>query len=378
MYIGICAEADMYVPAFPQMINFFGVAENEIQQVLSINFLGLCVSGIIAGPLSDSYGRRAVLFWGMLVFFVSSVFCIFCDSFYSLLFWRLVQGIAAAIPMVVGASSLWDKYSPQEAGKLVGIINGFITAFIAGAPIIGAWISEAFDWKANFVTMAVVAGISFLGTALFLEETLDKKQRRAFNLHKIACDYLKIMSDFKFITYSVIACFPFIAIMIYISNLSVIFINHLGMEIGAFGYYQATTMLVFIFSSLFSTKLISAKGVDFTKHLGGLLSILGSSLLFLTALIYPQCPILICASMAVVSFGGGMLAGTFGAKAMEDYIGMTGAAMALMTALRQLSVIIFVSLTEVFFDGTIVPVASIIFLLMALCTIGFFCFGKTK
>ena len=210
MYIGLCAEADMYVPAFPQMINFFGVAENEIQQILSVNFLGLCVSGLIAGPLSDSYGRRIVLFWGMLVFFVSSVFCVFCDSFYSLLFWRLIQGVAASIPMVVGASSLWDKYSPQEAGKLVGTINGVITAFIAAAPICGAWISEIFDWRANFVAMAIVAAVSFLGTALFIEETLEKNKRKAFDLRKIIADYFRIMQDFKFRTYSIIACFPFI------------------------------------------------------------------------------------------------------------------------------------------------------------------------
>lgn len=44
MYIALCAEADMYVPAFPQMINYFGVHENHIQLILSINFGGFMYS----------------------------------------------------------------------------------------------------------------------------------------------------------------------------------------------------------------------------------------------------------------------------------------------------------------------------------------------
>ena len=54
MYVALCAEADMYVPAFPKMIDYFGVAENKIQLILSINFGGLCIASFLSGPLSDS------------------------------------------------------------------------------------------------------------------------------------------------------------------------------------------------------------------------------------------------------------------------------------------------------------------------------------
>ena len=60
MYICVCAEADIYVPAFPQMIKYFDIAENEIQLVLSINFLGLCLASLVAGPLSDSFVPKRV------------------------------------------------------------------------------------------------------------------------------------------------------------------------------------------------------------------------------------------------------------------------------------------------------------------------------
>ena len=81
MYIGLCAEADMYVPAFPQMIQYFGVAENKIQLILSLNFGGLCIAGLVTGPLSDSFGRRPVLLVGLGLFVLSSLGCVYSASF---------------------------------------------------------------------------------------------------------------------------------------------------------------------------------------------------------------------------------------------------------------------------------------------------------
>ena len=141
MYIALCAEADMYVPAFPQMISFFGVEESRISLILSINFVGLCLSGIVVGPLSDSYGRRKVLLWGLILFMISSLGCVVTDNFSTMLFWRLMQGIAASVLMVVSGAALFDKNPPEKAGQLLGILNGIVSAAMAGAPIVGAWIS---------------------------------------------------------------------------------------------------------------------------------------------------------------------------------------------------------------------------------------------
>jgi len=128
LYIMICAESDMYVPAFPQMIDYFGISENKIQLVLSINFAGLCIAGLIAGPITDSYGRRATLIIGLLIFIIGSIGCVYTDNFAMLLFWRLLQGIATSVPMVIGAAMFFDKYTAEKAGKTIGVLNSFISA----------------------------------------------------------------------------------------------------------------------------------------------------------------------------------------------------------------------------------------------------------
>lgn len=372
MYIALSAEADIYVPAFPLMVNYFGVAENEIQLVLSINFIGLCFSGLVIGPLSDSFGRRRVLLGGLLLFVISSIGCTYASIFNIMLFWRLLQGIAASIPMVIGVAIFLDKYSGDKASQLIGMVNSIIAASMAGAPIFGAWLSQAFNWRANFMVILILALISFFGTLFFIEETLSKQKRKLFNFGSILRDYFKLSKNFEFICYNLIANFPFVAIVVYIANLSIILINYFGMDLVTFSYYQATTMGTFIIFSLLSVKLIGKKGIDFSKNLGSVLALIGTISIFSISQIDPTNINGICISMALIAAGGSMMVGTYGMKSLSIFPEMNGTAIALSTALRQLFASSLVMISEIFFDGTIMPVAIIIFVYASIAS---FCYA---
>ena len=361
MYILLCAETDMYVPAFPQMIEYFGIAENKIQLILSLNFIGLCIAGLVSGPISDAYGRKKTLFFGLLLFVISSIGCVYTETFASMLFWRTLQGIAASVPMVVSAALFFDKYSLQRASKLIAGCNSVIAAAMAGAPIVGAFVSEAFDWRANFIIILGLGVASFLGVVFFLDETLPEDKRIKLKFGTIFKNYFKISRSFPFVIYSAMAVTGFAATLVYIANLSVIFINHLGMSLQVFGYYQATTMGAFIVASIISIRLIPKYGVDAIKNVGALLCLIGVSYLLYVAITDRTSVNLICAAMAIVAVGSAMTGSTFCSKAMELFPEMNGAALAIMTAIRQIVAFGLVLLSEVFFDGTILPVAVLLF-----------------
>jgi hypothetical protein len=149
--------------------------------------------------------------------------------------------------------------------------------------------------------------------------------------------------------------------VVYVANLSVIFINHLGISLAHFSYYQATTAATFVIFSLLSVKLIAAKGIDYTKNLGGFLALIGSIGIFYISQVDFKDVNIICLSMAFIAAGGAMMVSTFGLKAISIFPNMNGTAMAMMTAVRQLLASGLVMLSELFFDGTIIPVAIIIF-----------------
>ena len=238
--------------------------------------------------------------------------------------------------------------------------------------MVGAWISQIFNWRANFIVILILASVLFMGTFLFVEETLSESKRKTFHPFAAFRNYVKLLKSFEFICYTLIVNFPFTAIVVYIANLSVIFMNYIGMGLIEFSYYQATTMLTFIIFSLFSIKLIDKKGLDYTKNLGGLLALIGSAGLYYISHIDDMDVNIISVSMALVAAGGALMAGTFGMKAMSVFPEMIGTSMSMMIAIRQFLASGLVILSELFFDGTIIPVATIIFLYAVIST---FCYA---
>lgn|GEM_PF-529422 len=360
MYICVCVEADIYVPAFPQMIKYFGIEECEVQLVLGVNFLSLCIAGLIVGPFSDSYGRRKVILYGLLFFMLTSIILVKTNDFQALLFWRFMQGFAAAVPMVCAGAMLIDTYSGEKVSKLIGMINAVITAAMAGAPVIGAYLSEEYGWRSNFIAVMLISIVAFVFFLLFIEESLSESSRRKLNIISICKDYIKVFKNLPFLCYCLLACFPFITIVVYIANLSVIFVNHLGISLEDYSYYQATTMGIFVIFSFMSVYLITKKGLDFTKNIGGIFSIIGTISLFLVSIIDHTNIVFICISMGVIAAGGSLMSGTFGMKTLSIFPEMNGIALAACTAIRLFLIAIFVFLSEIYFDGTIWPISIII------------------
>ena len=94
-------------------------------------------------------------------------------------------------------------------------------------------------------------------------------------------------------------------------------------------------MGTFVIFSALSSKLIALKGLDFTKNLGGCITITGGIGLFLTAQFNPSSIPLICTTMAIFAAGGALMLGIFGMKALEIFPEMKGTASAMCTAIRQ-------------------------------------------
>ncbi len=372
MYIAMCAEADIYVPAFPQMVEYFSTTEDKIQLILSINFIGLCIAGLVTGPLSDAFGRRKVLLSGLFCFAASSVGCVLASDFNNMLLWRLLQGMAASVPMVVGLAVFLDRFSLEKASRMVGLLNTVITGGMAAAPILGSYLANQYGWRLNFVVMMILAILSFLGTYLFIEETLPEEKRSPIKIKQILQNYCKLLGSFKFLGYCVISLLPLVGLVVYISNLSLIFINHLKISPEVYGYYQASTMVAFFSFSYLSNYMIKNKGMEYTKNSGSVILIIGTVLLLVTALCMPESCFWICISMGLFAAGGALILGIFGMRSLDLFPEIKGTAASLNTAIRQLLAAGLVILSEKLFDGTIVPVAIIVCTYVFMASVWYF------
>ena len=99
---------DLYLPAFPELMEYFGTTTSLIQLSLTFGVIGLAAGQLVIGPLSDKYGRRCPLILSLTVFVVSTLICLLCRDVITCICFRLLQGIAAAGGVVISRSIAVD------------------------------------------------------------------------------------------------------------------------------------------------------------------------------------------------------------------------------------------------------------------------------
>ena len=360
LYASVCMETDMYVPAFPQMVKDLGTTEDKIQAVLGINFLGLCISSLWTGPLADSFGRRKTILIGMLLFVSASIGCVLSQNLPVLLVWRFIQGLGAGAPMTAGFAVLMDRYSPKTSATLVGLMNTVITLVVSGAPILGSWVTFHSHWRMNFIVIAVLGCLALLSFYLFIPETLPQEKRTSFEMMSTINDFKRALFNPLFVAYVMVCTLIFGGIMVFVSNQSLLFLNHLGVSPEVYGYYQSSAMLSFAIGSFISGLIIRQFKVTGAKRICLSLIGLGGVGMIATAIFQPHHALLICLCPSLINLGGGIGFGSIASSAMDLFPEMKATSSGLMGFLRLMIAAGMVELSSLFFDGTILPIALII------------------
>jgi DHA1 family bicyclomycin/chloramphenicol resistance-like MFS transporter len=358
-FIAFAVETDVYVPSFPDMVKAFGVSETQIQKLLSYNFLGICLSCLFSGPLSDSFGRKRVLSGGTALFALASVLCYFSNQFDAILFGRFIQGLGAGTILAVSSTCIFDLYEPTKSGQLVAILNSVVTISMSLAPLVGVWLNTQFGWRSCFLFILGLATLSWITITFFLPETHPVKNRHAFKAGKILKSYVTLFRNRRFILGSFTWSLMVTALIVYTANVSLLFIDHLKMTEGSFGFYQAITMGSFGLFSLLCSYLIGKLGGRTVKIWGTALFFSGILALIAINHFIPTSPFLISTAMAVVAAGTSLAIIVYFTDSM---VGITsaGAAMSLVQGLRLFLSAEFTDLSRVMFDGTLGSVVMVI------------------
>ncbi|HVT62511.1 MAG TPA: MFS transporter [Legionellaceae bacterium] len=360
MYTTVCMETDIYVPAFPDMKLFFVTTSDAIQTVLSINFIGICLGSLLFGPLSDTFGRKKTLHLGLILFAIASWCCLMFNNFHWFLLSRLLQGIGAAAPMVISFAMILEQYQPERVAQICGGINLFITGVMALAPVLGSYLNLYYGWQSTFLLIAVLASVAVIG-AFFLPETLAVEKRTPCSLPKIIKHYGMVLSNFPFMGAAMICYMLFGALVVFTANLSLIFIDYLGVSKQTYGFYQAISPACFALFSFLSIGIIGKYGMEKTKLMGLKFAILGSLLLLSIAFFFPN-PVYICAAMVIFTIGITLAAPIYGIESANVFPEMRGIATGMSNALRHIITAAMVGIGMVTFNGSIKPVALLIVL----------------
>ena len=232
---------DTYLPAFHIISKDLFTTPQGIQQSLTFYLLPYTVMLLFHGPISDAIGRIKTLQWGLMLFFIASLGCVFSTTIESLWFFRALQGIGGGAGSVVARAMVRDIYHGAEAQRVMATVQILFGIAPAIAPMIGGLLL-GFHWQAIFIFLAVYAGVAILMGSTILSETVKKSMRVPFSIIGAISRYKTLLLNKEFILLIVSVSSNFAAFFIYVLASPIFLIDHLGFTPQQFGYLFIPTV----------------------------------------------------------------------------------------------------------------------------------------
>ncbi|HSW86585.1 MAG TPA: multidrug effflux MFS transporter [Rhabdochlamydiaceae bacterium] len=360
IFIAACVETDIYLPAFPDMMNWFAVSEGAIQSLLTWNFIGICISGPLYGPLSDSFGRKTPLMLALGMFLAGSVITVFAQHLDQMLWGRILQGLGSGGCFTIGTAIIFDAFEKEKAIKATTYLNTIVPLIMAAAPLVGGYLNQTFGFRSNFLAIAILVLVSFTVALLFFEETLVTEKRRAFQIKSVMGDFKEAFCNLAFWQMTIINSVLFGGYIAFLSGTAVLFVVEFGISKSVFPFIQAALLGGWVLGSLVLNRSIAKWGIPTIKKAGTTLCVIGGLGLIAAIVLAPRDPYFLTSGMVFYAFGANWIIGLYFPEGMEILPHIKGVTASLLTSVRLLIGAFVVGLASVLYNGTIYPLAAIV------------------
>jgi len=233
---------DTYIPAFSGIARSIGATPGEMQQTLSAYLFGFAFMNLFHGALSDSFGRRPVVLWGLAVFTIASIGCALSQSIGQLVLFRALQGLSTGAGIVVSRAVIRDMFPPAEAQKVMSQVTIYFGVAPAIAPIVGGFLFVHAGWHSIFWFLVGVGVILFVANWKLLPETLHVEQRQPFEVRNLLRGYWQLCSDPRFLLLALASGVPFNGMFLYVLSAPAFLGDHLNLEPTQFFWFFLLTI----------------------------------------------------------------------------------------------------------------------------------------
>lgn len=244
---------DMYLPALPLLEQEWGASAGDIKLSLIIFFITYCVALLIYGPLSERYGRRRPLLFGISLFIIACLICAFAQNAGMMIFGRFLQGAGAAGSSGLSMAICKDLFTGRIRQKILVQIGMIVATAPMVAPIFGGWITTFWSWRWIFLLQAAMAVIAATGVARMREPM--KPQETVPGFVDVAAGYFRLLFNGRYLALLLTFSFVGMPVFAFIGESSHIYISQFGYTETQFGYFFGFNSIAFILAPMTFARL---------------------------------------------------------------------------------------------------------------------------
>ena len=333
---------------------------NNAQMILSFFVAGMAAGTLIVGPLSDSFGRKPIIYYGASLYIFTSAVCVLSPSLEVILISRFLQGVGASAPRVVAQALVRDFYKGREMARISSFIMIIFALVPAIAPLLGSFVMLAFNWRFIFLLFIAFVAASTMWMAFRIDESVTKEKRIEFNLKQVGLAFKEVLSSQMILTSIITLVFAYGILFIGIFLIQPVF-EQVFNRASTFPYWFATIALLAASSSYVNARLVRKLGMRMLTSIAFRAQVCFSAIVFLvywTGYFEGQFGFFCFLFwMFSIFFQAGLTMGNLTALAMEPVGHIAGTAASLVSAIATIGSVLLAAIVGQFFDGT--PAAMI-------------------
>jgi MFS transporter, DHA1 family, multidrug resistance protein len=342
---------DINLPALAATGATLGARPAEVGLTMSVFMVSLAAAPLVYGPVSDRFGRKPVVVFGVALFVIASLACAVAQTLPALLICRFVQGIGAASTAMTFAviRDLFDETTARAKIANVVVAVNVVTVI---APSAGAALLTIGGWRSIYAVQAGV-GVLLLVTVLlgFAESaTIDPDNR--LSPAAVIRSYARVLRHPVSFAYILVGAAGGAAVFAYVTGSSLFFIGVVGLRPDQYGLIFSACSAA-VMSGALLDGCLGRRGISAAQVLRIGLTVLAAASVTLLAITVAGWtpPVLVAALLMGVALAFGMTMPNIMNATMQPLPEIAGAVGAAAGSIQLTAGAASSALVAVLFDG---------------------------
>jgi len=262
----------MLVPALPVLATTFGRDISVAQMTVSLYMVGIALSQLIMGPLSDKFGRRPVLLADLGLMVAAGIGSVYAESLPQLIAARFLQALGGASGMVISRAIIRDLYPRERVGAMISLVVAELMIAQMVSPLTGGLLETAFGWRAILYLITAAS----LATTIFIALTLPETRRDRAETSSFRGDLGKLMRSRAFVGYMLCQVLASQIIFAFAGGGPYIVVMQMGRTSAEYGAWFATTGFAYLVGNLLCVRFAPRHSLEKLIWFGLVLQVGGS------------------------------------------------------------------------------------------------------
>lgn len=249
-------STDMYLPAFPAITTALQLSAGGVELSFSGYFVGVLFGILCYGPLSDRYGRKSPLFFGLALYSLASLTITQVDSLASLVGWRFLQGLGGCAGTVLTTAIVRDRCAPQDTARVLSKIMLVMGLAPILAPLAGGVLLILWGWQSIFLVLAAFGLSCLLAVYALLDETLAPAHVQPLHPVQVLRRYGQLLTNRTFVGYLLSQAFAAGAMFAYIVGSPFVLLDLHGIAPSHYGLFFGLNGIGLLLASQINRRLL--------------------------------------------------------------------------------------------------------------------------